>query len=203
MDGSGTSSPSPSPSADMWTIGTSGGRPSSRRLPGRMGNALAMARGRPGLVRFSPPPSPRVSQWLLGRSNATAGNNGVQLLAVVVTRGGGTDMGEGDAVFSARVLECAKGWLEHWPPECLRAVLGDAAPPSRSHAGAEADDAMSMSTPPSRTRSSSRLDARLPRSSRWSGSWPSDVRDATARRPRSWSCAARREGTCSGHSSRA
>ena len=47
-------------------------------------------------------------------------------------------MGEGDAVFSARVLECAKGWLEHWPPECLRAVLGDAAPPSRSH-GAEAD----------------------------------------------------------------
>ena len=49
-------------------------------------------------------------------------------------------MGEGDAVFSARVLECAKGWLEHWPPECLRAVLGDAAPPSRSH-GAEADDA--------------------------------------------------------------
>jgi hypothetical protein len=50
-------------------------------------------------------------------------------------------MGEGDAVFSARVLECAKGWLEHWPPECLRAVLGDAAPPSRSHDGAEADDA--------------------------------------------------------------
>ena len=48
-------------------------------------------------------------------------------------------MGEGDAVFSARVLECAKGWLEHWPPECLRAVLGDAAPPSRSHDGAEAD----------------------------------------------------------------
>ena len=50
-------------------------------------------------------------------------------------------MGEEDAVFSARVLECAKGWLEHWPPECLRAVLGDAAPPSRSHDGAEADDA--------------------------------------------------------------
>ena len=48
-------------------------------------------------------------------------------------------MGEGDAVFSARVLECAKRWLEHWPPECLRAVLGDAAPPSRPH-GAEADD---------------------------------------------------------------
>ena len=45
-------------------------------------------------------------------------------------------MGEGDAVFSARVLECAKGWLEHWPPECLRAVLGDAAAGSPALGGA-------------------------------------------------------------------